>query len=301
MKTFIRKLCCVLAVFLVLLNFGFAVFAAEDSDEMKVTGYYYDPAAGKLLPKYNNLSPKEVERYLLQQAYAKKIAEYQKLSYKKFADVPPEFIQFLTKAQIASIPSDAWFNKLSAQQKASLTAEQVQALNTRKISIASLTPAQREALTAAQVKTLSSYKEFQYLPVSKISALTAGQIRSIPNNAEFIKLSSEQRAAFTATQVQMLNTRVISISALTLTQRGALTVTQVRTLGSYKEFQYLPVSKISALTAGQISSIPSAAEFNKFSDPQVLALTKAQVKAIPNAYYKQIASRLSPQQRAWRK
>ena len=37
------------------------------ADERKVTGYYYDPDAGKLLPKYDDLNPREVKAYLEEQ------------------------------------------------------------------------------------------------------------------------------------------------------------------------------------------------------------------------------------------
>jgi len=128
-------------------------------------------------------------------------AQIQKIGYIDFPYLPVSKITELSSQQIATIPDSKAFKKLTVEQRSVLMQNQVQALNTTKISIVNLTSAQREYLTTAQVQTLSGYSEFKNLPVSKIPDLTIQQVSSIPNKSEFNKISTAQVQAFTREQV----------------------------------------------------------------------------------------------------
>ncbi|MDD5668751.1 MAG: hypothetical protein PHE58_01795 [Candidatus Omnitrophica bacterium] len=269
-------------------------------EKRDVTGYYYDPASGKVLQKLDNLTPSEVEDYFWRKDHIKEINVVRGLTYKQFNTVKSEYLKFLSPKQISSIPDAKGFTKyLTVDQRAQLTAEQVQALNVQKISIGYLTDAQRMYLSKTQVQKIG-YIDFPYLPVSKITDLSSQQIGSIPDSKAFKKLTIEQRSALTQNQVQALNTAKISIVNLPVAQREYLTTAQVQTLGGYSEFKNLPVSKIQDLTPKQVSSIPNKTEFNKISTAQVQAFTQEQVLAIRASYYNQVKKRLSVQQLAWR-
>ena len=56
----VKKRMVVLLVLVTFSNF----FVLNAQEKLPITGYYYDPATGNILPKYGNLSPKEVEEYL---------------------------------------------------------------------------------------------------------------------------------------------------------------------------------------------------------------------------------------------
>lgn len=205
----IMYVCSFMVAILFLLGVNSVVLAADNAgaDQTKITGYYYDPTLGKLLPKYGNLSPKESEDYLNRAAIEQKISKVTSLSYKQFSKIAVEDVQYLTVAQIQSIPNVKQFNKLSEAQRAALTPTQVQAINVKKISISNLTETQRDSLSQVQINQVK-YADFKYVPVSKVNLLTAAQIKSIPSAAAFDQLSGAQIQALDKTQVKAIKAKV---------------------------------------------------------------------------------------------
>ena len=45
------------------------IAAGENREKLPITGYYYDSVKGKILPKYGDLTPEEVEKYLRGEYY----------------------------------------------------------------------------------------------------------------------------------------------------------------------------------------------------------------------------------------
>jgi hypothetical protein len=136
-------------------------------------------------------------------------SQLQEVSFHYFQYVPVDLVPELSVAQIASIPDSGWFETMTPPARAALTATQVQALNTRTISISLLTPGQREELTTSQVQQLP-FRDFQYLPVDRIPELTVAQIASIPDVEALETLSPAALGAFTQAQIQALNPSILA-------------------------------------------------------------------------------------------
>ncbi len=134
-------------------------------------------------------------------------SQVQKLRYSQFRHLPADRIAELTPQQIASIPNDWWLARFSAEARAKLTAQQVQALQVDRTGIGLLTAQQRTYLTTAQVQKLR-YSQLRYVPVDRVPELTPQQIASIPNDWWFKRFSSEAIAALTAEQVAALRPEV---------------------------------------------------------------------------------------------
>ncbi len=132
------------------------------------------------------------------------------LTYGNFRYLSATQVDYLTPAQIATIPNSDWFATMSADARASLDEAQVQGLNTANVSIGYLTADQRELLSAAQVQQLT-YGNFRYVPVDRIAELTATQLGTIPSTSWFNTLSSDQRAALTVEQVRALPTTLSGV------------------------------------------------------------------------------------------
>jgi hypothetical protein len=201
-------------------------------------------------------------------------------SYGDFQYVPASDMTALTPAQIATIPSTGWMNTMSSAQLEALTPAQVQAVNTANVSIGSLPADQRTQLTSAQISTISSYGDFQYVPTSMVVALTPAQVATIPSTGWMNTMSSAQLEALTPTQVQAVNTAVVSIGALPSDKRDQLTTSQIAKISSYGDFQYVPANMVTSLTPAQVATIPSTGWMNTMNAAQLEALTPAQVQAV---------------------
>jgi hypothetical protein len=210
-------------------------------------------------------------------------AQIAAMNYSQFSSLPAADIQYLSTAQIASIPSTGWMNTLSAAQKEAMTPAQVQAVNTANISIGSLPADQRSQLTTTQISSISSYGDFQYVPSNDMTSLTPAQIATIPSTGWMNTMSSTQLEALTPAQVQAVNTAVVSIGSLPVDQRAQLSPTQISSISSYGDFQYVPSNDMTSLTPTQIATIPSTGWMNTMNSTQLEALTPAQVQAVNTA------------------
>jgi hypothetical protein len=106
----------------------------------------------------------------------------------------------LTVEQVASIPGDWWFGRMSDAARWALTTDQVQALNTAEISIDNLLAGQRDQLTVTQVQSLN-YWDFEWLSAEQATHLTADQMKSIPGPWWFWRMSDTARAALSRDQL----------------------------------------------------------------------------------------------------
>jgi len=210
-------------------------------------------------------------------------AQIAAMNYSQFSSLPASQIQYLSSAQIASIPSTGWMNTLSAAQKEAMTPTQVQAVNTAVVSIGALPADQRTQLTTTQISSISSYGDFQYVPASDMASLTPAQIATIPSTGWMNTMTSAQLEALTPAQVQAVNTAVVSIGSLPADQRTQLTTTQISTISSYGDFQYVPANMVTSLTPAQIATVPSTGWMNTMTSAQLEALTPAQVQAVNTA------------------
>jgi len=206
---------------------------------------------------------------------ATQLAAIQRLTYRDFATLAPSEIPYLTNSQVASIPDNWWFTRMSATARAAFTETQVPSLNVAKIGLAPLTAQQVGWLSEAQVASLG-YQNFKYLLVGQIPRLTATQVASIPDNWWFTRMSAAARGAFTETQVPNLNVATIGLSPLTSQQIGWLSQAQVESL-TYQNFQYLLPSQIPLLTATQGASIPDNWWFTRMNGTARAAFAQIQI------------------------
>ncbi|MCA9259239.1 MAG: hypothetical protein KDA61_08570, partial [Planctomycetales bacterium] len=131
----------------------------------------------------------------------------------------------------------------------------------------------------SEVPTLL-YPQFVELTPAQIPLLTSDQIASIPTTIAFDAWSAEQRAALTSAQVPFLNIKWITPKLLLPAQREWLTSSQVQSMISYDDYQYLPASKTPFLTTAQISQVPNTFAFIKWAEASRYALTAQQVPAL---------------------
>jgi hypothetical protein len=84
--------------------------------------------------------------------------QVRQLAFWDFRYVPMDAVPWLTTDQIASIADSYWFATMSAQQRAALTRDQVQALDTATIYVGYLTSEQIAELTATQIDKLPAWE-----------------------------------------------------------------------------------------------------------------------------------------------
>ena len=206
------------------------------------------------------------------------VAQIQTLKYWDFDDLSATQTPSLSPQQLASIPNEWYFGRITAAARAALKAPQIQALNVEVVGLNLLTPAQVGFLSADQIRRVT-YDDFDSLLPAQTPLLTASQLQSIPNEWWFGRISPQGRAALTTTQVRSLNVGNIGLSGLTATQIAALTPEQVHTL-AYDDFRYLPATQTPFLTSSQLASIDNEWWFKQISTPARAALTGDQVRAL---------------------
>lgn len=219
----------------------------------------------------------------------------QSLTYQQFNLLTPVQIQYLTPAQVTTIPNSGYFEGIAAPSRAALNATQVQALNVSAVGIGLLTTQQVGYLTNAQVRSLPSW-EFPYLSPTQIPLLTTTQVGSIPSSSAFGALSAEARAALTPVQVQALNVAAVRIHRLTPTQVSWLSLPQIQSLQNL-DFAYLGPTQVPYLTPVQISTISSSSAFGAWTTEARAALTYSQVQALNVAAVR--INRLTTTQITW--
>ena len=206
------------------------------------------------------------------------VAQIQTLKYWDFDDLSSTQTPSLSPQQMASIPNEWSFGRMSAAARATLKAPQIQGLNVAVVGLSLLTPAQVGFLSADQVRSVG-YDDFDSLLPTQTPLLTAIQLQSIPNEWWFGRISPQGRAALTTTQVRSLNVGNIGLSGLTAAQIAVLTPAQVQTL-AYDDFRYLPATQTPFLTTDQLASIDNEWWFKQISAPARAALTGVQVQAL---------------------
>ncbi|MBK9120783.1 MAG: hypothetical protein IPM18_14485 [Phycisphaerales bacterium] len=117
----------------------------------------------------------------------------------------------LTPEQIATIPNSYEFSRMSAEARAALSPEQVQALQVDKVSIGYLTSEQVEHLTTDQIQSLR-WSDFRFVTPARIPELTPAQVATIPNSYEFSRLSVAQRDALTHDQIRALGSQLTGVT-----------------------------------------------------------------------------------------
>ena len=125
--------------------------------------------------------------------------------------LPADQIEHVTPEQFGQITNPYHFYNMSDDARHALDADQVHALDTSRISIGYLAPAQREWLTTEQVQGLSP-SQFRYLPPSKVPDLTTEQIASITNPYHFYNMSADARHALTHEQIRAIPQVVRSVT-----------------------------------------------------------------------------------------
>ncbi len=206
------------------------------------------------------------------------IAQIQSLKYWDFSDLSVTQTPSLSAPQMASIPNEWYFGRMSPAARAALKAVQIQALNVEVVGLNLLTPTQVGFLSADQVRRVT-YDDFHSLLPTQTPLLTASQLQSIPNEWWFGRMSPQARAALTVTQVRSLNVGNIGLTGLTAAQVAALLPAQVQTL-AYDDFRYLPATQTPFLTTAQLASIDNEWWFKQISAPARAALTGDQVRAL---------------------
>ncbi len=202
-----------------------------------------------------------------------------RLHYTEFSRLNAIETPFLTRTQVASIPSAFFFAQMTASARAALTSEQVQALNLAPLGmIALLTAQQRGTLSVPQVRSLS-FVDFRFLLATQIALLTPQQIASIPDAWTMSGMGGVLAARITQAQVPFLNAGALGMIAwLSPTQRSWLTETQIRTLSNV-DFQFLNPQQIPILSTAQISTL-STWWLSLIPATSRGALTSSQVKAL---------------------
>lgn len=205
-------------------------------------------------------------------------AQIQSLKYWDFGRLTAAQTPQLTANQIASIPNEWWFGRMSAEARAALKPAQVQALNVREVRLKLLTKAQIDNLTTAQVQSVE-YSQFGMLTAKQTPWLTTEQIASIPNGWWFERMLPQARAALTAGQMQSLDVGNVGLGGLTKTQVSQLIPEQVRQVDQYN-FRYLPATHTPQLTTEQLATIDSEWWFLQIAADARAVLSGDQVRAL---------------------
>jgi prepilin-type N-terminal cleavage/methylation domain-containing protein len=190
-------------------------------------------------------------------------------------------IKYLLPTQIAAINSDYQMGLLSADRRAALTQDQVQAINARNVSLAYLTDAQRLQLTADQFGVIRT-DDVRYVPVARLNDVPAGTIGAINSDYAMGLISENRRAAFNTAQVQALNTAVVSLAYLTDAQRAQTTVAQLAAIRT-DDVRYAPVSRLADVLPTTIGAINSDYAMGLISADRRAAFNTAQVQALNTA------------------
>lgn len=200
------------------------------------------------------------------------------LQYYQFNQLLPEHVQYLTPAQVASIPNTSYFAAMSAGARGAMNAAQVQALNVANIRINLLTPTQVGYLTTAQVQSLPFW-DFEFLAPAQVPLLTSGQIASINGTAVFDTWTAPAKAALTVPQIQSLNMSLVRPTVLSAAQLGSLTATQIQSI-AYYDLNLLTAAQIPYVSAAQMASIPTSGFIAALTPAARAALTAPQIQAI---------------------
>lgn len=200
------------------------------------------------------------------------------LTYRDFEHLSPEQAPLLTAEQLGSIENRWWFERIPANVRAELTANQVRQLRVDRIGLTGLTDAQVAELSVEQIQQLN-YRQLEYLSGAQTPHLTAAQLDTIPNRWWFERMSEEGRTALSELQVQALPVGRLNLYGLTDAQVAWLTNAQIQTL-QYRDFHRLPAEQIVVLTPQQISTIPNSWWFDDIPEDVRFSLTTAQVQAL---------------------
>jgi phage FluMu protein gp41 len=206
------------------------------------------------------------------------VEQIQRLTYRDFRYVNAVQTPELTTEQVGSIPNDRWFARISAEARAALLPEQVQALNVSVLGVGGLTAEQASQLSPEQVQSLG-YRNFEKLGPDQIVHLSAEQLETIPNHWWFGRIPDDSRAALTDSQVQTLNVAVLGLGGLTTDQIAVLTTSQIQSVG-YREFERLNADQSALLTGEQLQLIPNHWWFERIPDDVRAALTGDQVRML---------------------
>jgi hypothetical protein len=210
-------------------------------------------------------------------------AQVARVPYYDFHSLAPAQVPHLTPQQIASIPSQAYFNQWAPAARAALTHIQVQSLvvDANHVRIFQLTTRQLHWLTLQQIQSVR-LDDFQFLPPELVKSLSTQQIAQIPSSSYLVQWSPAARAALTPSQVRALNLALnvtvqgTGLSQLTDKQRSWLTQQQVRAAVDW-EFPLLSARHVPWLTAAQLRSIPTAGSLAAWTPQARAALTALQI------------------------
>lgn len=204
--------------------------------------------------------------------------QVQQLTYRYFEHLAPHQALQLSAEQLGTIPNRGWFERIPADVRAQLTAEQVRQLPVDRTGLSGLTDSQRAELSVEQIQQLN-YREFEHLSSAQSPHLTAGQLATIPNRWWFERMSDDARAALTESQVQALPVGRLNLYGLTDAQVAWLTDTQIQSL-QYRDFHRLSADQIVLLSPEQISTIPNSWWFDDIPEEVRFSLATEQVQAL---------------------
>lgn len=206
------------------------------------------------------------------------VEQIQSLGYREFRYLNPEQTPLLTAGQVATIPNDWWFHRISDEARATLTGEQIRALNVGSVGVSGLTDEQIAELSDEQIRQLGS-RDFERLSPAQIPLLSPAQVATISNEWWFRRIPEASRAAFTGEQVRALNVAELGIGELTAPQVGELSTEQIQSL-SYQEVRHLLPSQAPVLSADQVRSINNRWHFERIPDDVRAALTAEQIREL---------------------
>ena len=217
----------------------------------------------------------EAQRLALTGEQMESLRDYNEIRY-----VPMERVAEVCAALIATIPSDYSMSRIPADVRGAFTAEQVQGLNTSKVSIGYLTESQRLELTGDQMQSLRDYNEIRHVPADRVGEVSAALIGTIPSDYSMSRIPGDVRDAFTSEQVQALDTTQVSIGYLSTAQRSELTTGQLETLRDANELRYVPTDRVGEVSAALIGTIPSDYSMSRIPEDVRGAFTTDQVQAV---------------------
>ena len=206
------------------------------------------------------------------------VEQIQSLGYRELRYLNPKQTPLLTVDQIAPIPNSWWLHRISDEARATLTGEQVRALDVAAVGIGGLTAEQIAELSDEQIRQLG-YRDFERLSPTQIPVLTPAQVATIPNGWYFRRTPEASRAALTGEQVRALNVAELGIGELTAAQVGELSAAQVQSL-SWHEIRHLLPAQAPLISADQVSSINNRWHFERIPDDVRAALTPEQIREL---------------------
>ena len=175
-----------------------AAFAGDPYADVdrEISGYFYDPSLGDLLPQYDDLTPNQVKDYLWYKGHQSVVNAARNAKGAAILALSPEHLRFVDPANLAGLTNtqlrslsaaqmanltQAQFTALSATQRSQFNQAQVNGLNTAEVLIGQLTATQRSWLTADQIQQIASANQFRYLSGTQIPVLTAVQVATMTN------------------------------------------------------------------------------------------------------------------------